>query len=360
MRKIISLILTISLVISLSACNQSKNSLITAVGNTCFDDYYQSKGLYTPDAPFSGMTLNEILLEYGNTSNFSWSANKKIPFFKNFSDQYDNTQVNLVCLTLNSKDTNSKSNTVFSVNKDTQAVLPLGWISEDGKLNMQANNAIVHMYMLIDDEQKEIDISKSMPISNSHKPNNIAVSNNIAAEQIAEAKQKIIQNDYENDDMTETANGYVRFKMGNTEFISKYNKIANELGYYGLKISNNDELTVTTDDIQAVLKERGVQNAHEYVINNSHVHLVIFADKDDKIMEINLVDTNTFQRNVDVSEYCNDWFLGVEVIYRVMTGGTKEDLLENMRNGSAVVNSTWSWGFRKDNSFIVSVNSLFA
>ena len=165
-------------------------------------------------------------------------------------------------------------------------------------------------------------------------------------------------------DMTETVNGHLRFKISRTEFISRYNMLADELSYDEIKISSNNQIPNDTAHVKSIFGEYGGENAYEYAMGNHREHLVILVDKDDKIMLIQFVDMDTYgNNNMDNS---NNWYRGVEIIYRTMIDKTvshddyQTELISKLQNGiTHVTNSTWQWGFREDRTFLVSINDLF-
>lgn len=146
MKKFISLFLTIVLIISLSACGKSADELTSAVSTTCFDKYYTSN-ILMPENPFEGMNLWEILVEYVDYSDFKWSVNDNIPYFDNFSADYDSKNNDFVCFDLAYE--GGSSNTIFSVHKSTGQVVPIGILDESGQINNDPNEAITRMFLHI-------------------------------------------------------------------------------------------------------------------------------------------------------------------------------------------------------------------
>lgn len=155
MKKIILVLLLVILIVSVSACGPSDYDLQNILGVTCFDKYYTPSLL---ENPFPDMTLGEILLEYRMSSDvlgFSYFHNEDIPYFDKIKDEinYEDKKNNYICVQLSYND--EQANFVFSINKKTQEVLPIGFIENDGNGeiedigNPKQTISVMYMYMAI-------------------------------------------------------------------------------------------------------------------------------------------------------------------------------------------------------------------
>ena len=142
MKKIISLLLISVALLSLFACSKSEGQLISELKDTCFDEYHDKE-------KFKGLTFGEIVSKYiaDNEERFDvvYTYNEEIPQYDQIKAEYDTENYDYICAHVQvltesisgKKIVEYSLNAMFSVDKDTDIVRPIGVASEESNWEIE-------------------------------------------------------------------------------------------------------------------------------------------------------------------------------------------------------------------------------